>query len=115
MKHLPEYDFRSRRWILEPEDFALGSDEPDGPPNDLIDAKTWESIVSLQDDVSIRTSNDYGSTLALLWRYKNEWNCLVIALQELEASPEKSSAMLRAMLPTNSSLRFAMRFQGFIG
>jgi hypothetical protein len=57
MKFLPENDFRSRRLILEPEDFAIGPDEADGVPPDLIDEPTWRSMISLQDDVSVRTSN----------------------------------------------------------
>jgi hypothetical protein len=90
MKALPDSDFRSRRLVLEPEDFALGPEEPDNPPSDLIDEETWRSMTSLQDDVSVRTSNQYGSVLKEMWGFWREWNCVVGALQELAASVEES-------------------------
>lgn len=90
MKPLPDNDFRSRRLVLEPEDFALGPDAPDSSPADLIDEKIWRSITSLQDDVSVRTSNDHGSALKEMWRFWSEWNCVVGALQELAPSVGES-------------------------
>jgi hypothetical protein len=86
MKPLDANDFRAFRLVLEPSDFALGSDQPDEPPSDLIDKETWESMMSLPDDVSIRTSNECGKTLKTLWFYWYQWNCLVGALQQ-EAGP----------------------------
>jgi len=82
MKPLDAKDFRASRLVLEPGDFAIGSDQPDAPPSDLIDKETWESMMSLPDDVSIRTSNEYGKTLRTLWFYWDQWNCLVGALQQ---------------------------------
>jgi hypothetical protein len=35
-------DFRSQRFILEPSDFALGADEPDQAPTDLISENAWK-------------------------------------------------------------------------
>ena len=90
MKALPDSDFRSRRLALEPEDFALGPDEPDSPPSDLVDEETWRSMTSLQDDVSVRTSNQYGSALKEMWGFWRQWNCVAGALQELAASVEES-------------------------
>ena len=86
MNSLDANDFRAFRLMLEPDDFALGSDQPNEPPSDLIDKETWESMMSLPDDVSIRTSNEYGKTLKTLWFYWDQWNCLVGALQQ-EAGP----------------------------
>jgi hypothetical protein len=86
MRPLDANDFRAARLVLEPSDFALGPDQPDEPPSGLIDKETWESMMSLPDDVSIRTSNEYGRTLKTLWSYWGEWNCLVGALQE-QAGP----------------------------
>jgi hypothetical protein len=86
MKALPDSDFRSRRLVLEPEDFALGPEDPDSPPSDLVDEETWRSMTSLQDDVSVRTSNEYGSALREMWRVCSEWSCVVGALQELAPS-----------------------------
>jgi hypothetical protein len=54
---LPLTDFRARRSVLDPDDFAGGDDLPDPPPSDLIDPDTWQGIVGLPDDVSVRTSN----------------------------------------------------------
>jgi hypothetical protein len=90
MKFLPDNDFRSRRLILEPDDFALGPEEPDNPPSDLLDESTWRSMTSLQDDVSVRTSNDHGSLLKSLWECWSEWSCLVGALQALTTNPADS-------------------------
>jgi hypothetical protein len=90
MKTLPDDDFRSRRFVLEPNDFALGPDEPDGPACDLIDQETWRSITSLQDDVSVRTSNEHGSSLKKMWGFWSEWSCVVGALQELTTNVAKS-------------------------
>jgi hypothetical protein len=58
---LPTSDFRAIRIVLEPDDFALSSGEPDPPPSDLIDENIWHGIMTLPDDVSVRTSNHYGS------------------------------------------------------
>jgi hypothetical protein len=90
MRPLQSTDFRSTRRVLEPDDFGLGSEGPDPPPSDLIDIATWNSIVSLPDDVSVRTSNHFGSELVRTWSYSNDWNCLAGALQESLADSESS-------------------------
>ena len=38
MKPRSDSDYRVGRLVLEPEDFALGPDEPHSPPTDLIEA-----------------------------------------------------------------------------
>jgi len=54
-KFLDTTDFRSRRRMLEDEDFAfLEKGKPE--QNDPIDPDTWAGIQDLPDDVSIRTS-----------------------------------------------------------
>lgn len=63
MKRLDDSDFRARRFMLEKPDFAWAPGKYSGPTN-LIDEDTWISIVALPDDVSIRTSDKYGSQLA---------------------------------------------------
>lgn len=63
MKALPKEDFRSVRYVLEPGDFAIGSDLPDPPPTDLIPKEIWNHLVGLPDDVAIRTSNEFGAIL----------------------------------------------------
>ena len=62
-KPLPLSDFRAVRIILENDDFALVPENPDRPPLDLVGKETWNGIVTLPDDVSFRTSNDYGRVL----------------------------------------------------
>ncbi len=52
--------------MLEDSDFAVVSGSYPGP-TDLIQEGTWKSIISLPDDVSIRTSDKYGPQLEQMW------------------------------------------------
>lgn len=70
---MPLDDFRAVRVILEDEDFALVPQEADRPPGDLIAKETWEGIMTLPDDVSIRTSNEYGQLLQVMDRGWDGW------------------------------------------
>lgn len=68
-KFLPDEDFRARRRVLLQTDFAYAP-KPESPPSDMIDEETWREIVTLPDDVAVRTSNFHGTTikkLADLW------------------------------------------------
>jgi hypothetical protein len=56
-KPMPIHDFRAVRVLLEADDFALGSEEPDPPPSDLVSSETWRAVTVLSDDVVIRTSD----------------------------------------------------------
>lgn len=56
-------DFRYRRFKLPPEAFALRPDGPIPPPRDVVNEAAWREIVTLPDDVSIRTSDDFGTEL----------------------------------------------------
>lgn len=47
-------------------------------------------MVSLPDDVSIRTSDRYGSVLKAFWDAWGEWICLVLRLQEGVKKPSNS-------------------------
>jgi hypothetical protein len=58
-----EIDFRCRRYKLPPEAFALRPDGPPPPPRDVVERDVWREIVWTPDDVSIRTSDDYGTEL----------------------------------------------------
>lgn len=82
-------DFRKSRTKLPPGAFAIGP-KTDPSPSDLIDADTWNSIVSLPDDVSLRTSEHYGSVLKKFWDAWGEWICLVLALQGAVKKPSTS-------------------------
>jgi len=69
MRPLPLSDFRARGYILEKKDFALSSGKYPGKI-DPIDKGTWRSIVSLPDDVSIRTSDKYGFQIRRIWEHR---------------------------------------------
>ena len=84
MKPLPMSDFRATRFMLEASDFAVASGEHPGPTN-LIQEDTWRSITSLPDDVSIQTSDQYGSQLEQMWEYWGIWGRVVLAVQALSS------------------------------
>jgi len=89
-------DFRSLRTKLPPEAFAI-SEGMDVAPTDLVPEETWNSIVHLPDDVSLRTSDHYGTRLKDLWDFWGDWVTLVLDLQgpnqELANSPIARVAM----------------------
>jgi hypothetical protein len=69
---LPETDFRARRTVLIREDFAYAP-KPAPPPSDLIDKATWDSIVTLPDDVAVRSTNYHGTTVRQLHDLWEAW------------------------------------------
>jgi len=71
-KYLPESDFRARRRILRRSDFAHAPG-PERPASDLVAVNVWQSIVTLPDDVAIRTSNHHGVILAQLDALNGAW------------------------------------------
>lgn len=71
-RYLPITDFRARRKVLVRSDFGLAVNRQTAP-SDLIDEKVWRSIVTLPDDVAIRTSNHQGKTLAQLDELNSAW------------------------------------------
>src|ERR1700730_15412843 len=72
MHKLQENDFRAFRTVLDPDDFALSDGQPD-VATDLIDEDTWDEITHLPSDVSIRTSNHFGSLLSKLNQLQGVW------------------------------------------
>ncbi len=66
-------DFRAQRSVLDPDDFALGSEEPDPPPTDLISEDVWNGIMTLPDDVAIRTTSYQGSRIEMLHDLWSGW------------------------------------------
>jgi len=64
-KFLPLTDFRARRTVLTRRDFGYAP-KPAPRPSKIIDEATWESIVTLPDDVAVRTSNYHGTTIKQL-------------------------------------------------
>jgi hypothetical protein len=75
-------DFRSLREKLRPEDFA-DSDGIDHPPSDPINPQTWRDLTSLADDVSLRTSDQFGTPLSELSALANGWIRVAVALQSM--------------------------------
>ena len=74
---MPVHDFRAVRMVLEPDDFALGSEEPDPPPSDLISPETWRALTVLPDDVAIRTSDHNGEALAETYSLCCRWSATI--------------------------------------
>lgn len=70
---LEDGDFRAHRKVLEPDDFALSDGKSDQPPTDLISADAWDGIMTLPDDVAIRTTNHEGSRVSLLHELWEGW------------------------------------------
>jgi hypothetical protein len=72
-RKVPLSDFRAVRLVLEPDDFALGGEEPDAPPSDLIEEETWNGIMTLPDDVAIRTSDHNGKAIGEVYWLWGKW------------------------------------------
>lgn len=81
--------------MLDDSDFAVASDRYPGSP-DLIQEDIWKSIVSLPDDVSVRTSDKYGSQLGQLWEYWGVWGRVVLAVQAISGNPAESPTAVAA-------------------
>jgi len=60
-KPLALHDFRARRRVLEPKDYAFPGPMPRA--TDLVKRKAWESIWNLPDTAAIETSNVFGTPL----------------------------------------------------
>jgi hypothetical protein len=95
-KALSQSDFRAIRIVLEPEDFALGGDEPDPPPSDLIAEKTWHGMMDLPDDVAIRTSDHNGEFLGEVYWLWGRW---------IEAVGESEDALSVPMLDATDDMQ----------
>jgi len=90
VKPLPQTDFRALRTKLEPHEFAI-SEGQDAPPSDLVDRETWDGIVHLPADVSIRVSDHNGTRLKLLYSL---WGDSVTAVGDPEEPDEIFASML---------------------
>lgn len=98
-KSLSLSDFRAVRVILEPDDFALGSDKPDSPPSDLIADKIWHSIMDLPDDCAIRTSDHRGKVLGEVYWLWGRW---------IAATGETEDALFTPMLDAHDDLQASL-------
>lgn len=100
MKPLSLSDFRAQRYMLEKKDFAMASGRYEGPTN-LIDKATWKSMVSLPDNVSIRTSDKYGGQLETMWDYWGMWTRVIGGVQALSKNPQESAMAIAALDSTD--------------
>ncbi|MCA3774050.1 MAG: hypothetical protein IN818_03430, partial [Cutibacterium sp.] len=66
-------DFRAHRKVLDSDDFALTDGEPDPPPRDLVSQEVWDGIMTLPDDVVIRTTSHLGEWVELLYDLWGGW------------------------------------------
>jgi hypothetical protein len=96
-KPLPLTDFRSRRTVLVRSDFGYAP-KPAPRPSDMIDKETWDSIVTLPDDVAVRTSNYHGTTIRQLHDLWGAW---------IECVGEKQDCMFSVMLEAGDDFQAA--------
>lgn len=95
-KQMPLDDFRAVRIVLDPDDFALGSDEPEPPPSDLISSDAWRDITGLPDDVAVRTSSHNGTALAEVCAQHLGW---------IKSTGEYGEALFEPMLDASDDLQ----------
>lgn len=99
-RYLPITDFRARRQILVRGDFGL-AEKRQPPPSNLIEKKVWRSIVTLPDDVAIRTSNHHGKVLAQLDDLRSAWTFST-------RLPPYRESMSPVMLDANDEIQAAL-------
>ena len=73
VRRLPAADFRARRMVLEPADFAIWHGGPEPTPTDLVDKAVWHGIMDIADDVAIRTTSHEGTRIGLLHNLWGAW------------------------------------------
>ena len=83
--------------VLTRGDFAWAP-KPEPPPSDRVDKATWSSIVTLPDDVAVRTSNHHGTTLRQLDDLWGAW---------IESIGENNDLISSAMLDAADDLQSA--------
>lgn len=83
--------------VLTRADFAWAP-KPEPPPSDRVEKETWSSIVTLPDDVAIRTSNHHGTTLQQLDDLWSAW---------IESIGESNDLMSSAMLDAGDDFQSA--------
>jgi len=96
-KLMPLSDFRARRRVLTRRDFGYAP-KPAPRPSDIIDEETWDSIVTLPDDVAVRTTNYHGTTVKQLHDLWGAW---------IECVGEKHDCMFPVMLDAGDDFQSA--------
>lgn len=98
VRPLDPSDFRAYRKILEPDDFALWDGEMDPAPTDLMSEVAWDSIMTLPNDVAVRTTSYQGERIELLYDLWAGW---------IESMP-RQSIVAEAMLDSADDLSAAV-------
>lgn len=81
--NIPHKDFRSVRAKLPPEAFAVHPKGREPASRDRVSQEIWKSIIWLTDDVSLRTSDDFGTELKAM----NELGASAIDMSEQRGDP----------------------------
>lgn len=97
-RFLTTSDFRARRRVLVKSDFAV-AEGPARHPSDKIDKATWDHIVTLPDDVAIRTTNHHGRAIRQISDLTYEW---------LLHSDERDRIMLPVMMDAHDDFEAAL-------
>ena len=88
-------DFHAYRLVLDPSDFALGDDEPDQNPTDLISRDVWEEITTSPGDVAIRTSSHQGTRIAHLHSVADRQNPVLTIIRAVAEWLQTTRPLLR--------------------
>lgn len=94
---LPLTDFRARRLVLVRQDFGYAP-KPAPRPSEMIDKETWDSIVTLPDDVAVRTTNYHGAKIKQLDEGWGAW---------IECVGQKQDSILPVMLDAGDDFQAA--------
>jgi hypothetical protein len=92
-------DFRFKRYKLPPEAFALRPEGLVPPPRDVVNEEVWLEIVTLPDDVSIRTSDDFGTEMKAMTQL---WGSII------EMCNKTDDALFHAVLDVADALQACM-------
>jgi len=87
--------------VLEPDDYALSSGEPEPPPSDLVSAETWRHLTTLPDEVAVRTSNRHGALIEILNQLANSWP---ICVGDSEQADSVGLSMIEVINEPDASL-----------
>jgi hypothetical protein len=93
-------NFREHRLKLPPGSFAIEPDD-EPPASDLIDRSTWQSVMGLPDDVSLRTSDHHGTAIRRAHESWGDWISLVLDIQSLCDDPMRDPLAVAAMNVTD--------------
>jgi len=89
-----------------PSDFAIAPEGPEPLPQDIIDEKTWCSIIQLPDDVTIATTNDFGGQIRHAESIQANW--VGLTLDIFGPGDQESSPFNRTVVNSFSELQASL-------